>query len=120
MALGLLTIFIVSYFVRLADRIPVLGVLRIDLLLAFATLVAVIMQSSDDRFRLQFLTSKRILFFSAYILVSLPLVTWPGSVINNFSVWIKVTFFFLLVVGAVRSENLIGCFHQPGFDLVRR
>lgn len=102
----LLTAFIVCYFTRLTARVPVLGEMRLDLLLGVAAFASTFMQSAEDKLCLKVPTSRRLLIFLVYIVVSLPFVTWPGSVIHlNLTIWIKAAFFFLLVVGAVRSEG---------------
>lgn len=102
----LLTAFIVCYFTHLTARVPALGEMRLDLLLGGAAFVSTFIQSAEDKLCLKVPTSRRLLIFLAYIIISLPLVTWPGSVIRfNLTVWIKAAFFFLLVVAAVRSER---------------
>ena len=106
MTLILLISFTISYFVHLAARIPSLGLIRIDLLLGALTLIVIFLQHGKDTLRLNELTARRLNLFLLYIFLSLPLVTWPGSVINfNLSEWIKVALFYVLVVGAIRTES---------------
>ncbi len=106
MAFILLNLFTISYFLHLTARVPALGALRLDLLLAAGALLIILMQyGGREALRLYEETARRLNRFLLYIFLSLPLVTWPGSVINNFTEWIKVLFFFLLVVGAVRTEK---------------
>lgn len=83
-----------------------MGTLRFDLLLGAGTLIVLLLQQGGDTLRLGEETAKRLNRFLLYIFLSLPLVTWPGSVINNnLSEWIKVALFYLLVVGTVRTEG---------------
>jgi len=106
MPIILLTAFIISYFIHLSARFPALGAMRLDLLLGIAACAAIFLQPTRDKMRLNVPTSRRLVFFLAYIIISLPLVTWPGSVIReNLQVWVKAAFFFILVVGAVRTEG---------------
>jgi hypothetical protein len=106
MPIYLLTAFLVCYFTHLTARIPALGAMRLDMVLGVSAFVATYLQSGADKLCLKVPTSRRLIVFLVYILVSLPFVTWPGSVINlNLTVWIKSAFFFLLIVGAVRSEK---------------
>lgn len=101
-----LTLFTVSYFLHLTSRLPLLGQIHFDLLLGGGTLVAVFIQQGGNALRLDQPTARRLNQFLLYIFLSLPFVTWPGSVIKlNLSDWIKVALFFLLVVGAVRTER---------------
>lgn len=106
MTIILLTVYLVSYFLHLSARVPSLGSMRIDLILGVATLIAVFIAPFEDKFRLKEDTPQRLNRFLLYIFISLPFVTWPGSVINNnLTEWIKVALFFLLIVGAVRNEG---------------
>ena len=104
MALFLFLLFIISYFLHLTERIPVLGTIRFDILLASVTLLSALFLNSvkDERFNLQI--SRRLIIFIGYVLLSLPLVTWPGSVLRFHLIeWIKVSMFFVLIVVVVHS-----------------
>ncbi|MDD2852257.1 MAG: O-antigen ligase family protein [Desulfuromonadaceae bacterium] len=106
MAMILLILFTISYFLHLTARVPMLGALHLDMVLGLSTLVAVFIREGVNALRLDQLTARRLNQFLLYVFISLPFVTWPGSVIkNNLDDWIKVALFFLLVVGAVRTEK---------------
>jgi len=106
MSMILLTLFTISYFLHLTARLPLLGQLHFDMLLGVCTLVSVFIQQGVNALRLDQKTARLLNQFLLYIFISLPFVTWPGSVINNnLTDWIKVAIFYLLVVGAVRSEK---------------
>jgi O-antigen ligase len=106
MALNLLLIFTTSYFLHLTSRFPALGELRMDLVLGSATLLVILVQHGFDSLRLHEETSRRLNLFLLYIFLSIPFVTWPGSVIKLYLLdWIKVVLFYVLVVGSVRSEK---------------
>lgn len=106
MLLALSTIFTVSYFLHLTARFPLLGAIRFDLLLGLAYLALAFLQPQPDIFRFSEKTGRRLNLFLMYVLLSLPLVTWPGSVIKfHLDDWVKAAFFYLLVVGTVRTEK---------------
>jgi len=107
----LLTSFVVGYFTHLTSRVPILGVLRLDLVLAAATLLTALLRPGEDKFRWSIPASRRLAVFLLYIIASLPLVTWPGSVVRfNLTVWIKAAMFFVLLVTAVRTERQLKWF----------
>jgi O-antigen ligase len=106
MALFLISAFTISYFLHLTSRFQVLGQLRFDLILGAISLGAIILRQKGNVLRLEEATAKRLNLFLLYIFLSLPLVTWPGSVFKLHLVpWIKVALFYVLVVGAVRTEK---------------
>jgi O-antigen ligase len=111
MSFIVLLLYISSSFLHLTARIPVLGSLRFDLLLGVGTLLIIFVQQRQDTLRLGEETARRLNGLILYIILSLPLVTWPGSVIqNNLTEWIKVALFYVLVVGAVRTEKQLRLF----------
>jgi O-antigen ligase len=106
MSMSLLTIFIISYFLHLSARIPVLGAMRFDLLLGFLILISIFLSKTDDKWRTSIETAKKLNVFLFYVFLSLPLVTWPGSVIrNNLVDWVKAAMFFIFIVAIVRTER---------------
>jgi len=101
---SLLTLFIVSYFVRLTSRFPVLGSIRFELLLGGLILLCVVLTSQPDKWRLSTNVSQRLNYFFLYIFLSLPLVTWPGSVLRfHLMEWLKVAVFFTFLIVLVRT-----------------
>jgi putative inorganic carbon (HCO3(-)) transporter len=106
MSMCLLTVFIISYFLHLSARIPALGAMRFDLLLGGAILISVFFTQIEDKWRTNIETSRKLNGFLLYIFLSLPLVTWPGSVIRfNLVDWIKTALFFVFVISVVRTEK---------------
>jgi putative inorganic carbon (HCO3(-)) transporter len=106
MSMCLLTVFIISYFLHLSARIPALGAMRFDLLLGGAVLISVLFTQTEDKWRTAIETTRKLNIFLLYIFLSLPLVTWPGSVIRlNLVDWIKTALFFVFVVSVVRTEK---------------
>ena len=105
-------IFIISYFLHLPSRFPALGVVRFEFFLGVALLVSAVISGKLQSLRIQEDTvSKRLLYFVAFAILSIPLVEWPGSVIHfNLIPYIKVIFLFILTVTLLDSERKIKIF----------
>src|ERR1700686_3699195 len=102
--------FIISYFVRLTARIPVLGKLHFDFVLAGITLVAIVFAgrkaSSHPAAQTQMEpVTKRLWILLAYIIVTIPFVEWPGSVLHNLEAYAKSVCFFFFVVATVDTTR---------------
>lgn len=98
--------FLLDFFLHLSHRIPGYGVIRPTLLL---TLVISIMLYSQRRkiagYGTDFLT-KSIVALIIYILITLPVVEWPGSVVkNNLPEFVKAVVFFFFTSLVVDSER---------------
>lgn len=106
-AFVLFCLFILSIFLRLTARIPALGALHLDSLLAGGTLLAIVfspkpavvtrkIEASD--------VSKRLMLLGAYVLVTLPFVEWPGSVLGGgLENLFKAVIFYTFIVATVNS-----------------
>jgi len=106
-----LYIFILSYFLRLTSRVPVFGTIHFELCLGLVVLIISIMQQKNGDCRLSILTIKRIYYFFIYVIISLPVVTWPGSVLRyHFLDWVKVSLFFVFIVVLIRSVEQLKFF----------
>lgn len=102
-------IFVISWFLHLSARIPVLGAVRFDLFLVLI-LVANIYFCKNNEETTKIIKSSaihkilKILIF--YIIFSLPFVHWPGSVIHygaeNF---IKAVVFYYFTIYFVTDED---------------
>jgi hypothetical protein len=107
-AFYLFCVFIVSNFTHLAARIPLLGLLHIDLLLAGATAAAILLaQGAPRRGPPQKMrpVEKQLWILVGYILVTLPFVQWPGSVLHNMEGYAKSLCFFFFVVATVDTTR---------------
>src|SRR5882762_1128281 len=98
--------FIVSYFVHLTRRIPVLGSLHFDFVLAWITLVMIVFAGRQARSGMAARTqrdpvAKRLWILLAYIIVTIPFVEWPGSVLHNLESYAKSLCFFFFVLATV-------------------
>jgi putative inorganic carbon (hco3(-)) transporter len=102
--------FIVSYFGRLARRVPLLGSVHFDLILAAITMLAIVLASrrkAPQRFRLAQLdpVAKRLWILLAYIIVTVPFVEWPGSAVRNLEPFTKSLCFFFFVLATVDTTQ---------------
>ena len=100
--------FIVSYFGRLTQRIPLLGTLHFDLVLAIATALAIAFAKQQRRpgapERLD-PVSRQLWILLVYIVVTIPFVEWPGSVLHNLENYTKSLCFFFFVVATVDTTR---------------
>jgi putative inorganic carbon (HCO3(-)) transporter len=69
--------FMVSFFLHIPARLPILGLFRVDLLLVLFTFMLVMKVKNDEKSGTKVAYYLKILFI--YVLVSLPFVTWPGT-----------------------------------------
>jgi hypothetical protein len=109
--------FLITYFGRFPRRVALLGALHFDLLFGLITLVAVVMGAQRRDRRTRQVTprgdawtrldpiAKRLWILFAYIVVTLPLVQWPGSVVHNLETWVKSVLFFVFVVATVDTTR---------------
>lgn len=103
--------FIIDFFLHLSQRIPGYGVIRPTLLLVVILIILLISQKDkfvgigDDP------VFKKIKWLILYVLITLPLVTWPGSVlINNMSFFVKAVVFFFFTALIVDTERRLKIF----------
>lgn len=120
-AFGLFSLYLVSFFLRLPARMPVLGEIRFDLILVAAISYLILTAKSTKTTRLDS-ASQYLLAILLYSIVTLPLVEWPGSVINNGMVaFIKGAIFYFfavnLIVNSVRLKIILSIF--VGCNLLR-
>jgi putative inorganic carbon (hco3(-)) transporter len=102
-------IFIVSYLLHFGSRVPPLGAIRIDLLLAGMALLAVLFSlgataAGPGPWKSQ--PAKWLLILILYIVFTWPFVEWPGSVIRHgLEPFAKAIVFFILTIGLVRNQK---------------
>jgi O-antigen ligase len=112
-AFRLYQIFMVSWFLHMTARVTPLGFLHVDLLLILAILGLIVMSNGEgqpaapaDRAGPQKILKILIL----YIVLSLPLIEWPGTVLKSGAEnFIKAIVFFYFTVALVDTrEKLAG------------
>lgn len=108
---GLFILFLLDFFLHLSARIPGYAALRPTLLLVIAIAVSLIMQRERFAGWTKDPLVKSLLLLFGYILVSLPLVEWPGSVVkNNLDAFVKAVVFFFFSALLVDSPKRLKIF----------
>lgn len=106
-------LFMVSWFLHLTSRIPFLGAIRFDLLLAgilFLIIFVLIAQKEEKDF-LKSETEKYLTLLIIYVILTIPFVQWPGSVIRfGIEGFIKAIVFYYFTVVFVTSEKKLKAF----------
>lgn len=95
-------LFIVSWFLHLSARFSFLGSMRIDLLLIVVMALTILFGNKNENVTREIKLSKThkiISILLVYIVVTLPFVQWPGSVIHSGIVdFIKAIVFYYFTV----------------------
>lgn len=101
---ALFCIFIVGYYLHITARIPVLGKLHYDLIVAsiITLMIALSNPGSDQRLDP---VAKRLWILLGYIIVTIPFVAWPGSVLRNLEPFAKSLCFFFFVLATVDTTR---------------
>lgn len=100
--------FTVSWFLHLSARFSVLGSIRFDLILVLILFCISFIGNSNQNYsdNEPSKTEKILIILIAYIILSIPFVEWPGSVLNrgitNFT---KAIVFYFFTVKFVVSET---------------
>src|SRR5882762_3000520 len=107
-AFYLVCVFLVSYFLHVTARVEVLGTMHLDLVLATVTAVAIVLgrkQTTSGSAGGMDPVAKRLWILVGYILVTIPFVEWPGSVVHNLETYAKSLCFFFFVVATVDTTR---------------
>src|SRR5271156_708529 len=106
--------FTISYFLHFTKRWAPLGTVHLDLLLALATVIATAFAARKGavgrRGRAPPPGQKdpvtmRVWILVGYILVTIPLVEWPGSVLANLEPFAKSISLYFLVLAIVDTTR---------------
>ncbi len=107
-AFWLFCLFILSYFMRVTARVPFLGSMHFDLVLAALTALALVLGPRARRAgpapKLD-PVARQLWLLLAYILITIPFVEWPGSVLRNLELYTKSLCFFFFVVATVDTTR---------------
>jgi hypothetical protein len=102
--------FTASWFLHLTARLPVLGVVRADLLLVLA-IFALSFMSGEKRDFSKDICYKRLVLLIFVIIVITPFAEWPGSVVKfGLPNYIKAVVFFFFSVWYLTNEKRIKLF----------
>lgn len=97
--------FVISWFLHVPQRIPVLGVLRVDLLLV-AVLAWLSWSNRDPSGSRMTSIERRLWLLVGFAVLMIPFAEWPGSVVKSgFPNLIKAVVFYFFTVAFVRSEE---------------
>ena len=111
MAFNLFLLFTVSYFLHFTSRIPILAVIRFDLILyAILALLALLGKQGLESAGKDRITKALFLFF-ACAMVSVPFAMWPGSVLRfGLQNFLKSVLFFFYIVSFIKTEKQLKLF----------
>jgi putative inorganic carbon (HCO3(-)) transporter len=99
-------LYIISFFLHLSARIPAISILRPDLLIAAGLIISLFLQSNNLKGRFETPCNKYLIIFLAYVILSLPFVEWPGSVLrDNLANFIKAFLFFYFTILIVDTDS---------------
>lgn len=110
-------LFVVSWFLHLGSRLPILGSIRFDMLLVLTLLIFLCSDTHEQpekKKKEQVArggTRKIIYGLIIYVLLTLPLVEWPGSVLNHgLTNFIKAIIFYFFTIKFVRTTRQLKIF----------
>lgn len=104
----LFCIFIVGYYLHVTARIPALGAIHFDLVVAGITAFAIVFARTRPAAQAAEGTdnvTKRLWILLGYILITIPFVQWPGSVVHNLETYVKSLCFYFFVVATVDTTR---------------
>lgn len=103
--------FLLDFFLRFSARIPGYGVVRPTLLVVLLLTILLVLQREKFKGWTKDPVLQAMLVFIGYLVISLPLVEWPGSVIrNNLADFVKAIAFLFFTVLIVDSEKRLKIF----------
>ncbi|WP_203141130.1 O-antigen ligase family protein [Marinobacter mangrovi] len=101
----LYVIYLISFFIHLPERITPLGLIRFDFILVLLITYLIFASKVSTGPKLDS-ASKYLFAIFVYAIVTLPIVEWPGSVINRGLIeFIKGAIFYFFTVNLVVSEK---------------
>jgi putative inorganic carbon (hco3(-)) transporter len=110
-AFGLFIVFIVFTLLSIPSRFPFIGVVRPTVVLVTLITMVIVFTSGAQRGRDTSKTTRLLTFFIIYMLLSLPFVQWPGSVLRfGIEGFVKVVVFFFFTVQLVDTFKRLRLF----------
>lgn len=104
-------LFIVSWFTHLTARMPVLGMVRFDLVLVSALALFAITEGFQDKVSGARKTGSALLILIGYIAISTPFVEWPGTVVRfGIENFVKAIMFFFFTIQFITTERKLRVF----------
>ncbi len=104
-------LFVVSWFLRLTVRVPVLATIRLDLVLVVTITIFVLLSPRPSRPSPMHPITSRLLILILFIMVTIPFVEWPGSVVKNGTEnFLKAIVFYFFTVRLLNTEKRLDVF----------
>lgn len=104
-------LFVVSWFLHLPTRIPSLGAIRFDLILIVSIAILLFLTRPSAEHQLRHPTTSRLWTLILYIVLTIPFVAWPGSVVKNGSEnFVKAAVFYFFTVKILDTEKRLRLF----------
>jgi O-antigen ligase len=105
MGFNLYLFFVTSWFLHLGTRIPLLGLIRFDLILVAVLAILALLGRAHQLQSPTTDTDRWLRVLIIYSIVTIPLVEWPGSVIRfGIEALVKAVVFYYFTVAFVDSE----------------
>lgn len=103
--------FVIDFFLRFSVRVPGYGVLRPTLLMVLIISAVLFAQRESLKGRFNDPVFKAIFILLGYLLISLPLVEWPGSVVRtNIDTFVKAIVFLFFTALIIDTEKRLKWF----------
>jgi len=99
-------IFIISYFLHIPARIPILGAIRFDLLLVITIFLLLFLYHKNVKRSNRSSTEYLINILCIYVILAVPFAEWPGTVLRSgLPNFIKAVIFFYFTVIIMNTEK---------------
>lgn len=103
--------FVIDFFIRFSARFPAYGVIRPTLIEVLILLVLLFSQKDKFKYKMDDPVFKGFFVLVGYIIISIPFVEWPGSVIRtNLDPFVKASVFLFFVALFVDTERRLKVF----------
>jgi len=108
-AYAMLLAYTISFLLHIPERLPTIAIIRPDLILL--GLLAFSLIGRDWTRVTSTKPGKLLLFLCVWIVLTIPFVEWPGSVIrDNWKPFLKAIIFFFAIVLTVDNKRRLGIF----------
>ncbi|WP_228128396.1 O-antigen ligase family protein [Marinobacter daepoensis] len=103
--------FVIDFFIRFSARFPAYGVIRPTLIEVLILLVLLFSQKDKFKHKMDDPVFKGFFVLIGYIIISIPFVEWPGSVVRtNLDPFVKASVFLFFVAIFVDTERRLKIF----------
>lgn len=101
---------LLDFFLHLSSRIPPYGIIRPTLLLVIIISVSLFMQKQKFSKGIGGEPFNVIKFLVAYLVISIPIVEWPGSAVQNIAPFVKAIVFLFFTALIIDTEKRLKIF----------